>query len=362
MPRAIHELEQRAKAHGYVLESTAASLKTQLSRWENDHVPLSDPTYLRLFGEMYGLSVSELRSSPMPALTGLNLDAEIPPALLLQSDKANVDAFHRETERLRTLDRRVGASKLQEEMVAHVREVDASLRGTASITQRRKLAQVLADAASLTGWQALDAGAITWAWNLHDLAKRAAIEGNDDQALAHAAGQQAYVLLEANRPRDAIALISEARKSEQTLPYLLRAWLAAVHAEVLAVVGAAAPARRAMHLADRLLPDQADANLPYLALDASHLTRWRGSVLSRLGDSHGITASLDALDGLDKSFVRARAGLLADLGEALLHRSEHVDSKPYVQEAHALAEQIGSQRLSRRLERVRVRLDSSKNS
>jgi hypothetical protein len=57
-------------------------------------------------------------------------------------------------------------------------------------------AAVLADAAGLAGWQALDTGSPAEAWLRHESAKAAAREAGSPVHLAHAMGQQAYALLD----------------------------------------------------------------------------------------------------------------------------------------------------------------------
>src|SRR5205085_927109 len=55
-------------------------------------------------------------------------------------------------------------------------------------------------------------------------------------------------------------------------------------------------------------------DLPYLALDSTHLARWRGNCLIQFGDPSTITDLTTAPPGLDGSFTPAQAGLPLDLG------------------------------------------------
>lgn len=274
------------------------------------------------------------------------------PATFAAIDDSTIALLGEQTEHLRQLDRRVGARVLQEQMKAHVRGLDALLASTTSLARRRQLARVLADAAALAGWQSVDAGAMDQAWYSYELARRAASEAESPELRAHAVGEQAYAFVEAERPADAIALIAEARAGERQLPRMLRCWLAAAHAEVLAIAGEAPAARSALHVAELLLPSSTDENLPYLSLDESHLVRWQGNVLCRLGDSSGVTSALTALENLDSSFVRARAGILVDLAEARARQGEDAQALAFGEDARDLAEQIGSIRLRRRVDRV----------
>lgn len=267
-------------------------------------------------------------------------------------DDRTIALLGEQTDHLRQLDRRVGARVLQEQMTAHVRGLDGLLACTTSLARRGKLARVLADAAALAGWQAVDAGAMDRAWYAYELARRAASEAESPELRAHAMGEQAYAFVEADRPADAVELVAEARHDERQLPRMLRCWLAAAHAEVLAIADDAPSARAALHEAERLLPPSADETLPYLSLDESHLARWQGNVLCRLGDSSGVAPSMTALESVDGSFVRARAGVLVDLAEACARRGEDAQALAYGSVSRHLAEQIGSIRLRRRVDRV----------
>ena len=60
--RAIAELQKHARALGVTLPS-AASLKTELSRWENGH-RTPDAFYQRLFAMAYGRSAEQTRHRP----------------------------------------------------------------------------------------------------------------------------------------------------------------------------------------------------------------------------------------------------------------------------------------------------------
>ena len=58
-------------------------------------------------------------------------------------------------------------------------------------------------------------------------------------------------------------------------------------------------------------------DLPYLALNETHLARWRGNCLVHFGDPSTITDLTAALAAMDDSFTRAEAGLRCDLAAAL---------------------------------------------
>jgi len=333
------------------------SVKTAMSRWENGK-RIPDVQNRRILRELYGLTDIELGIS-----AGDTESAELDDALEELAARLNsagrVDAdvvrmLDEETQRLRLSDRRFGAAVLLDTMQAHIASVADLLSHSLSPAHRIGLARVLADSGALAGWQALDAGAVSRAWEHFELARSAALESGDATLTAHALGEQAFVLLELGQPGQARELVRHAM-SERSLPPLLRAWLACAEGEFFAVQGNAGEAHRAFdRAADTLRHVQGDA-LPYLSLDETHLLRWRGSALSRLHDPTAVEDLLLALTMLDPSFVRARCGILVDLAEAYSAAGQRDEARSRMAEARRLAREVGSQRLLRRLNSIALR-------
>lgn len=216
---------------------------------------------------------------------------------------------------------------------------------------RRPLAAILADAAALAGWQALDVGDPAQAWNFHVVARRAALESGSPCLQAHAMGEHAFVLLDLSQPVQAVALLEEAKTLIPLVPVRMRSWLHAAAAEAHAAAGHAAQARVEMDAAERHLPEHMDeGGTPYLSLDTVHLARWRGHTLARLSDSSAVPVLTEALSQLDGSFARAEAGLRCDLAVALRQQNDADGSAEQIRSAHALALQTGSLRQLRRLD------------
>ena len=134
---------------------------------------------------------------------------------------------------------------------------------------------------------------------------------------------------------------------------LLRAWLAAAHGETLAAAGQANDAQRAFDTASSLLPtDPVDPALPFLFLGDSHLDRWRGHALARIGTPEAIDQLTDALARLPTEFVRARTGLLVDLAYAHTATGDRDAALAHARQARRLAAQIKSDRQQQRLNRL----------
>jgi hypothetical protein len=188
----------------------------------------------------------------------------------------------------------------------------------------------------------------------YERAKAAAREADSPALLAHATAEQAFVLIDLDETTTAVGQLVHARSivNGTAIP-LLGAWLAAAHGETLATAGQADDARRAFDTAADLLPvDPVHPELPFLFLGDSHLDRWRGNALSRVGDPDAIEQLTTALARLPVDFVRARTGLLVDLATAHAAAGDRDATLLYKRQAHRLATQIKSDRQQRRLNRL----------
>lgn len=353
-PRAVQAIIQ-AGARLNIPLPQPESLKTQLSKWENGRLT-PEPIYRRIFRQLYGLTDAELGFTDTPPTGGEQEADELSGRLLVarRVDTGLVHVLASHTHQLRVQDRSLGGAVLLDEMAGHVRKIEQLFGDTATGAQRATLAAVLADAAALAGWQALDTGAPRRAWSQITAARGAAQEAQRPELLANVLGQQSYVLLELGHTTDAADLITTA--AELTgLPPLMRAWLAAARGELLAAAGNADDALRAFDTAHGLLPDDPhDPALPFVALDDVHLTRWRGNALARLARPEAIEHLSHALTGLHPSFVRAAASLRADLATAHARAGDRDQAKSQAHAARQLAIQIGSDRIRRRVERLNL--------
>jgi hypothetical protein len=163
-------------------------------------------------------------------------------------------------------------------------------------------------------------------------------------------GEHSFVLIDLGQVAIALALVQEARAvAKSKVPRLLTSWLCATEAEVQAVAGNGDRSRKTFDEAARLLPDApVDPALPYITLDHTHLTRWRGNILARLGDDEAIR-HLYAASGAQDHSLRARAGLHTDLAYALTASGENDEAGVQLGIARPLAERAGSQRQRRRI-------------
>jgi hypothetical protein len=270
-------------------------------------------------------------------------------------DDAGFRLLEDENDRLRRVDRLLGASAADRQLAGHMETLtslhDFSLRPAS----RERLSDLVCDAAALAGWVALDLGDVERAWRYHEAAKVAGYETGSTATLGHALAQQAYVLIEIGQIEDARALAEYAIVvSGQGVPPVLASWLSAVAGELAAVDGDATASHAHFDRAARLLPtDAADPAAPYIMLDEFHLARWQGTAAARLGDSDAINALEYALSGMDSTFIRARAQLHVELAYSLLAADRCYDASVQAESAHALAGRAGSLRQRRRVQRLK---------
>ncbi|MGH3998876.1 MAG: tetratricopeptide repeat protein, partial [Pseudonocardiaceae bacterium] len=266
-------------------------------------------------------------------------------------DQETVEVFRHQVDHARHVDRRFGALTQLDQLRTQIDQVQHLLNYRAG-PQRPALAGVLVEASTLAGWQALDRAAVGQAWTHYERAKAAAREADSPALLAHATAEQAFVLIdETTAAVDQLTHACTIANGAATP--LLRAWLAAAHGETLAAAGHADEARRAFDIASDLLPaDPVDPALPFLFLGDSHLDRWRGNVLARIGAPDAIDQLTAVLARLPADFVRARTGLLVDLAYAHAATGDRDATLTHVQQARRLSAQIKSDRQQRRLNQL----------
>ncbi|MEV6245230.1 helix-turn-helix transcriptional regulator [Streptomyces sp. NPDC051742] len=360
--RLIYEMRRFAEQRLLDIAS-AASLKTYISEWENGRRAITD-RYAAILRPLLGITDDELRGT----VDAQESQADGYADLLSRIDAAGslsesmVPSFLAQTELLRTMDRQMGATGLVDQMNGHLAAMEEALTFAVLPGMRRPIATALAGASTLAAWQALDAGAVDRAWRRYELAKKAAQDAESPLYLAHAMGEQAYVLADAGRPQLAIELVRDAQRvqPERQSPRL-QAWLAAAEAELCAAAGEGreSEAQTALERAASLLPDDGevrDADMLSIFLNTDHLARWRGNVLAKLGDASAMGELYASLDSADASFVRARSGLHCDLTQAHLARGELDDARSHLQKARLLANRTGSVRYRRRVELLTGRL------
>jgi transcriptional regulator with XRE-family HTH domain len=273
-------------------------------------------------------------------------------------DSTVIRALQGETDTIRLLDRRLGAPAVAAKLEAHISHLETCLRYSLRPGNRQQVASALADASALAGWQAIDMGRLPRAWEHFERATAAAREAGDSSLLGFAGGEQAYVLLDLHRPAEALAMIRAAYdETSAAVPHQLRAWMRAAEAEMAAAAGQERTCRTALdHAFTEISHGPSGQDLPYLALNETHLTRWRGNCLVLFGDPETAGELSTALDAMDHDFTRAEAGLRCDLAAAFHVRGEKDQARLHLTRARELAHVTGSARQRRRIRDLASRI------
>jgi hypothetical protein len=306
----------------------------------------------RLLERIFGADVEELLSAPN--LEGTDAEGEIELRDRLRSS-ARVDAttlalLQDQLTATRRLDRQLGAPVAHGEVLAKIKQVTPLLHHSLRASHRQKLAEHLCELSTLAGWQALDMGRLTEAWQHHERGKAAAKESSNPEFEAHVTAEQAFVLIDLDEPSKAVELLSGVRQDlGRRSGRLMQAWLAASHGEALAAASQRSQSLRVFDHAAGLLPERSDGCGPYIALDGTHFARWRGHALARLGAPEGVSVLTNALTRLDPTFTRAKAALCVDLAIASRAANEPEQEDLYITFALQNATGIGSTRQLSRL-------------
>jgi len=338
--------------------ATGKHMVTAVNVWERVADGLEMPDAARAF---LGLAPRQ----PGPPAAGSSGAEPKPEAELLRQiatarniDPAVVRALQSETDAIRLLDRRLGAPAVAHKLDAHVSDIETSLRHSLRPGQRGPLAAVLADASALAGWQAIDMGRLAAAWAHFERATAAAREAGDPCLLAFAAGEQAYVLLDLHRSHEALDMVRAAYDdTHAAIPHQIRGWLRAAEGEMAAAAAQETDCRRALDIAAREIGHgPSGEELPYLALNLTHLARWRGNCLIHFGDPETAGELAAALEAMDGTFTRAEAGVRCDLAAALHVTGERDEARRHLTRASELAQLTGSARQRRRTRELARRI------
>jgi len=282
--RAAEALAALAAQRGAAV-AAPLSLKTQLSRWENQHA-LPDEHYRALLCELYESTPVELglRDPSEQAETGRSEAEELRAALAASAaiDDSALELIRAQLESTRALDDRLGAAAAAGSAQAQLSYLEGALRHAVNPITRRLLGHLVVDAATLSGRLALDLARPTEAWRYGETAKVGAREAESSTLLGYAMVEQSAVLTEVGEPRSAVSIVELAISMlSGEPPGEVRAWFEAARGGAMAHAGAANEAHTAYQSAERALterPGRMDLTYPDLPIefDFRALRRHRG--------------------------------------------------------------------------------------
>ncbi len=354
--RAADELALLARERGLAV-AAPASLKTQLSRWENQHV-VPEEQYRALLREMYGRTDDELGLAPSAGYSEIDdaaaLRAELAAAAAL--DEPAITLLRSQLRTAQALDDRLGAVAVAGSAHAQLSHLERALAHAVHRSAQPALAGLVAEAAMLAGRIELDLGRPAAAWRHHETARKAGLVAQAGALVAYAMVEQAGVLIDVGNCDPAVDLIEQAAsRIGNDAPPSVRAWMAAREGDALAAAGAEGRARRAYQEAERLIAApraRIDMAFTDLMIDFDHgaLHRHRGHSLRVLRDDESAIADLEqALHG-DGGSVREIAGVHVDLAYAFEGAGQRAAASKHARTARELAIRIGSTRLTAQLD------------
>ncbi len=371
---AARALAELARARG-VAAATPASLKTQLSRWENGRAT-PDAPYRALLAELYGradlgLDPERARATADPAR---RLRARVAAAAAVDAEV--VALWGDQLAAAQGLDDRLGGTGAAEAVGALLTQLGSVLPHLPDPPRRRAVATLLARAGLLAGAQALDAGDPDTAAARFARAAEVAQAAGAPGLVADATVGHAEALVEVGEPHAALAVLEHAPRTSPGR-------LAAVTAVALAAAGDGPGARRALaadgarpprpgdgspagptrsspgppgRTGGRAGPGPADRTAPPAGLlvelapgtsaDPDHR---HGRALALLGDPAAV-AHLDRALAAGPRSVRERATLHAELARALSAAGRGEEADEHAATARRLALRAGARRILRLLD------------
>jgi tetratricopeptide (TPR) repeat protein len=356
--RAAEEMVTLARLRGIEV-AAPASLKTQLSRWENQHA-LPDPHYRSLLAELYQSSEPDLGLAELP---GPAADA----GTVAESLRANLAAFAAMDETALALlgdqlrathavDDELGGTASAGAVGAQLEFLEHALRHTVDPRNRRELGRLVADAACLSGRVALDRSRHAEAWSCYEAAKFGAHEAESPPLLSVALAEQAVVSSDIGESEPALSMVERAiAVSTPAASGPLRAWLEASRGAALAGVGSADGARAAYQESERELSAAAGMDLgfrelPSFRFDLAGFRRHRGHTYRVIHEDESAIEDLDLALRAGHRSVRDLAELHVDLARAHSAVGRRPQASRHARQAREITTRIGSLRLSAQLD------------
>jgi len=351
-----------AREHGLKATLSPRHVQRLAAGRHSDGRPLGPlrPTTQRLLELMLNRPIDELLGPAIndnPSRSDDSVESDELKAALAASqsmDNGLIRLFQQQLDTTRQIDRQLGAAEVIGQLREQISHMTARLAYSLTPNVRQALAAVLVDACTLAGWQSMDQGKYVQAWNYYEQAKVTARESTSTALQAYATAAQAVMLVDVDEHTTAERLINSALDCmDGHTPDILKSWVAGAAGEIHAANGNRDECNRAFDSASHAIRHGAhDPELPFVVLNPTHLARWRGGSLARLGDHQAVELLESALTTLEPSFSRAESAIRLDLAEMLVTDGNGASARAHLDRALQLAAQTESVRLKRRGNRI----------
>lgn len=278
-------------------------------------------------------------------------------------DTATLDVLGAMTTSCRLIDDLQGARAAFPMVIGHLQGVTELLKWAVGSSLRRRLVAIAAEVAQLAGWLAIDMQEHAAARVILNVSIDAARESDDLALLAFSLGNLSQAYSAAGRPLDALLLLQRAQEiAMANATPTTRGWLAAVEAHAQASLGDADACWRTLSRADEAMAEPECVEEPawMYFFNQAQLSHWAGYAHLRCGNAAAARVALGhAYDTLDRSFVRERSVVAADLATVHVVQGDFGRGSQLAGEALELTAVAGSSRAIQRLRDLRRRLDPS---
>jgi transcriptional regulator with XRE-family HTH domain/DNA-binding transcriptional MerR regulator len=268
----------------------------------------------------------------------------------------------------------VASHDLLSYVIEHLQKVITLLEGSLLPSIRLHLCCIASEVAQLAGHILFDMNEFAYARNFHRAAITAALEGKSRALEAVAWGRMSFTWTYSGNPLEALRYIQEARRlAVADGNTTVRAYLAAVEAEIQAILGDSEACLKALEIAECVEDRQySKEEMCWLQFDRSRLVGYQGTSFRRLYRHEDVRtrhflekaqkALTDALILLDHTRAQRRPALLIDLASTYAQQKDVEAACGYGIQALSIIARTKSHAVARRLLALRQELEPWKDS
>lgn len=268
----------------------------------------------------------------------------------------------------------LASSDLLSYVLEHLQRVITLLEVPLYPSIRVRLCNIASGIAQLAGHLLFDMGEFDRARNFHQTAVTAAREGENQALEAVAWGRMSFTWTYGGNQLEALRCIQQARRlAEGNVNTTVRAYLAAVEAEIQAILGDSETCLKALDIAEQVEDRQHPREETYwLRFDRSRFVGYRGTCFRRLYNPANVRTHsfldeaqkslTDALALLDPKKIQRRPALLIDIASTYAQQGDVEGAYENAILSLSTLTQIKSQTLAKRLFSLRQELEPWKDT
>jgi transcriptional regulator with XRE-family HTH domain/tetratricopeptide (TPR) repeat protein len=252
----------------------------------------------------------------------------------------------------------VPSARLLEARLAHLRILMGLVGSARSEATRARVAAAVNQAAAFAGRLAFDLGDYAAFHRYYRLAVSYAKRAGDDALASYTLGSMSYWSVMGGDDEQALTTMEHAKSLfPKQVPPVVESWFAVFEASVQSKAGGISEAMAALGRAEEAIAKDQEPWAWTLPLDFGRLTRHRGFCATRLGlPAVSIPALRHGLDELGPHEIKWRALALSDLANSYILTGEIEEACGAAGEAFDTGIQLQSDRVLKRVARIRREL------